>query len=79
MMRGSAVAEQRTHNAQVGGSIPPPATTQGRVAQLEERRTDNSPVGGSIPSPTTTWYRSPRLRAWLTWIELWLIALLLTG
>ena len=45
--------EQGTENPRVGGSIPPLATTNGRIAQLGEHLPYKQGVTGSSPVVTT--------------------------
>lgn len=52
-VRGSSVAEQGAHNAEVEGAIPSPATNSG-VAQKVEQYAVNVPVAGSNPAPGAT-------------------------
>ena len=49
---GQAVKTPPFHGG-IGGSIPPPVTITGRLAQLGERLPYKQDVGGSIPSPPT--------------------------
>ena len=59
---GQAVKTPPFHGG-IGGSIPPPVTKYGRLAQLGERLPYKQNVSGSIPLAPTTKFSTSRNRS----------------
>ena len=62
---GQAVKTPPFHGG-IGGSIPPPVTIFGRLAQLGERLPYKQNVSGSIPLAPTIFLSMAR---WFSWLE----------